>query len=78
MLRDCSAIIAQFYKMIEEGILYVTYRSNLSGRANTYRKGAVTFDSNTKTPLFHGEYGTTLNENQEIENPTVIFTFKRE
>ncbi len=63
------------WSITEEGNLSVAFLTNLSGGATTYMKGFISYDEENKQPLFRGDYGSSLDENQEIENPTGIFHF---
>lgn len=64
------------WAITKEGVLSVEFITNLSGGQATYMLGLLAFDSERKTPLFGGKYGASLDESQEIENPTGIFSFR--
>jgi len=63
------------WSITEEGNLSVAFLTNLSGGVTTYMKGFISYDEENKQPLFRGDYGSSLDENQEIENLTGIFRF---
>jgi hypothetical protein len=63
------------WSITEEGKLSVAFLTNLSGGVTTYMNGFISYDEENKQPLFRGDYGSSLDENQEIENPTGIFHF---
>lgn len=64
------------WAITKEGVLSVEFITNLSGGQPTYMSGLLAFDSEGKTPMFNGKYGASLDESQEIENPTGIFRFR--
>ncbi len=64
------------WSITEEGVLSVAFLTNLSGGETTYMSGFLSFGLELKLPRFNGEYGTSINENKEIENPTGIFRFR--
>ncbi|HDZ04667.1 hypothetical protein LCGC14_0354390 [marine sediment metagenome] len=70
-----ALIVSGNWSITDEGTLSIDFITNLSGGEITYMRGSLSFDSEDKEPLFRGLYGTSLNENQEIENLTGIFYF---
>lgn len=61
------------WSISEDYNLSIAFISNLSGRETTFMTGSLSFSYDSKLLLFIGEYGSALNKNQEIENPTEIF-----
>ncbi|MFS4446210.1 hypothetical protein [Maribacter sp. 2307UL18-2] len=59
---------------IEGGSILVDFITNLSGGETTYMRGYLA--NSAYLPKFTGDYGSAVNENQEIEERTGVFRFE--
>lgn len=59
---------------IEGGNILVDFITNLSGGQTTYMHGYLS--NSSYLPKFRGEYGSAIDENEEIEDPVGVFSFE--